>query len=81
MWGGGVCECRSVVVGGAGRWGYKEAGSGGEGQSDPGGREWRGGAITQTQEAGFAQNAPFIALFNDHEQIIKRHQMSLSAVE
>lgn len=46
-----------------------------------GGREWRGGAITQTQEAGFAQNAPFIALFNDHEQIIKRHQMSLSAVE
>lgn len=49
--------------------------------TDPGGREWRGGAITQTQETGFAQNAPFIALFNDHEQIIKRQQMSLSAVE
>lgn len=32
-------------------------------------------------EASFAQNAPFIALFNDHEQIINRHQMSLSAVE
>lgn len=29
----------------------------------------------------FAQNALFIALFNDHELIIKRHQMSLFAME